>query len=615
MRDIRLGAIYLGNNRCRFVVWAPKAKKVEVHLLSPDDRYVELKARDLGYFDAEIEYVPPGATYKYRLNGGDEWPDPASRYQPEGVHGPSAVVDPSGFQWTDQAWSGIPLDKYVIYELHVGTFTPEGTFEAIIPHLPYLKDLGVTVLEILPVSQFPGDRNWGYDGVFPYATQNSYGGPEGFRKLIDAAHSHGLAVILDCVYNHLGPEGNYLGQFGHYFTNHYNTPWGDAINMDDAGSDEVRRYFIENALYWVRELHMDGFRLDATDRIIDESATHFLQALSIAVHDLAEEVGRYVWIIAESDANDVKWLLPPALNGHGMDAQWGDDFHHALHALLTGERDGYYSQFGETWQMAKSFRQNFVYDGTLYSEYRERTHGNSPKLAKARQFVVASQNHDQVGNRATGERLSHLIDFESAKLAAATYLLSPYLPLIFMGEEYAEDAPFQYFTSHTDPSLAEAVSKGRREEFGTFNWVTDVPDPQDEATFKRSKLNHGLREQGNHGQMLDLYRELLQCRRELPALANLSKERLEVCDFPDQLSLLVRRWTGDDQVVILLNFSESEQRISAYLESGNWQRVLVTSDERFGGPGCDVAETTSGNSMVEFRVTPRSAALLEKVTV
>jgi len=608
--DKRLGAIYEGDGTCRFVVWAPKARQVDVHIYTPNEQVVTLESRPRGYFEGVVEGIEPGSTYKYRLDGGDEWPDPVSRHQPEGPHGPSAVVDPDGFDWTDAAWRGIPHDRLVLYEMHVGTFSQAGTFDGVIPHLPYLSDLGVTALEILPVAQFPGERNWGYDGTLLYAPQHSYGGPDGFRRLIDACHAAGLAVYLDCVYNHFGPEGNYTGLFGNYTTTKYQTPWGEAINMDGAGSAEVRRFFIENALHWVREYHIDGFRLDATDRIIDESATHFLQALTTAIHAEGERLGKHIVVIAESDANDARYLAPPELYGHGLDGQWGDDFHHVLHALLTGEDTGYYMQFQTMADMAKAFRQNFVYDG-VYSQYRERAHGNSPKQAKARQFVVASQNHDQVGNRATGERLSHLVSFESAKLAAATYLLSPYIPLIFMGEEYAETAPFQYFTSHTDPDLASAVSEGRRNEFKRFNWAGDVPDPQDEATFQRSKLDHSLRESGQHQQINNLYRELLRLRREHPALSHLSKDDQEVIGYEVERVLYARRWHAGHEVVLALNFAEETVEIDLPIPAGTWTLLLDTADERWGGEGPEAAGIRS-QGRARVKIAGRSAVVLER---
>lgn len=608
-----LGATYLGDNRYRFLVWAPKRERVDVHVLAPLEQIVALEPKRRGYFEGTIENVAPGSTYRYRLDGDVERPDPASKHQPEGVHGPSQVIDPSAFEWTDRGWTGVRQEDLVLYELHVGTFTPEGTFDAIISHLDDLRDLGVTAIELMPVAQFPGERNWGYDGGYLYGVQNSYGGPEGLRRLVNACHVRGLAVILDVVYNHLGPEGNYLNEYGQYFTDRYHTPWGDAINLDGPHSDEVRRFFIENALYWVRDYHLDGFRLDATDRIIDESATHFLKALTTAVHELSGRLGRRVWMIAESDANDVTWILPSQLGGYGLDAQWGDDFHHALHALLTGESSGYYRDFGTIWHLAKVFSQVFYYDG-VYSHHRQRTHGNSPRPAQARQFVVAAQNHDQVGNRASGERMGQLVSHESAKLAAATYLLSPYIPLIFMGEEYAEDAPFQYFTSHTDPVLAANVSNGRTEEFEAYVGARDVPDPQDEATFQRSKLNHGLRHAGQHRAMYAWYRELLRCRRELEALCNLNKDAMEVTVLDAQL-LFVRRWSdsNNEEVAMAFNFSESDASVQRLIPPGTWRKVIASSDPEWGGSGNSIPETIADGQM-NATLPGRSMLLLERET-
>jgi maltooligosyltrehalose trehalohydrolase len=611
-RESTLGARYLGTGRCHFRAWAPKAERVELHLLGDNDRFVPLKRAPRDYYEAVLDDIAPGTRYTYRLDGADEFPDPASRWQPEGVHGPSAVVDPGAFAWTDAGWFGVAQQQLVFYELHVGTFTQAGTFEGVIEQLPYLRDLGVTALEIMPVAQFPGARNWGYDGVFHYAPQNTYGGPEGLRRLVDAAHAHELAVFLDVVYNHFGPEGNYTGSYGYYTTSAYHSPWGDAINMDGPHSDEVRRFFLENALYWVSEFHVDGFRLDATDRIIDESAQHFLRELSADVHDLADRLGRRVWLVAESDANDVRWLLPPQLGGHGLDAQWGDDFHHALHALLTGEETGYYADFGTLNDMALAFRQNFVYTGA-YSHNRRRRHGNSPALAAARQFVVCSQNHDQVGNRATGERLTALVPFEALKLAAGVVLLSPYLPLLFMGEEYGETAPFQYFTDHGDPALREAVSRGRREEFAHFNWQGEVPDPQDPTSFERSKLDHALRQHGQHAALLDWYRELLRLRRERPALADLDKRQLDVLPLPHERVLVARRWSGEDEVVLLFAFGDAEFTANVPLPAGRWRALLDADDERWAGGGSSAPEELCSEGEIELRLRPKACVVLERV--
>ncbi|MEY2412252.1 MAG: maltooligosyltrehalose trehalohydrolase, partial [Acidobacteriaceae bacterium] len=503
-----LGATPLPREGWRFVVWVPVAKELSIHIVGDSDRVVPMQKSDSGYFEATIEKLDTDARYFYRFEDGREFPDPASRFQPEGVHGPSQIINLEDFNWTDSSWHGLPLDHSVIYELHVGTYTPEGTFEALIPHLAALRDLGVTTIELMPVAQFPGSRNWGYDGVRPFASQNSYGGPRGLQKLVDAAHAHGLAVALDVVYNHLGPEGNYFHAYGPYFTDKYQTPWGKAINYDGPDSDPVRHFFIANALHWLEEYHIDALRLDAVHGIFDFGALHFLAELQQAVKGLEERLGRKLHLIAESDLNDSRLLKAPAHGGYDLASQWSDDFHHSLHSLLSGERAGYYSDFGDVHHLAVTMRNGWFYAGQ-HSNFRRRRHGNSAAGLARSKFVVCIQNHDQIGNRARGERLSELVNFETLKLAASVTVLAPFIPLLFMGEEYGEIAPFQYFTSHSDQALIEAVRKGRQEEFAAFAWEGKVPDPQDEATFRNSKLNHELKNKEPHQTLRALYRELL----------------------------------------------------------------------------------------------------------
>ena len=435
-----------------FRVWAPLAKSVEVELVDSLALKIPLQ-RQGEYFQGSLP-AATGDRYWYWLDGALRRPDPASCSQPDGVHGPSQVRDDS-FVWNDSRWQGIALDKYIFYELHVGTFTPEGTFDGAISRLDYLRELGITAVELMPVAQFPGKRNWGYDGAFIFAPQNSYGGPDGLKRLVDACHSRGLAVTLDVVYNHLGPEGNYLHGFGPYFTDRYRTPWGDAVNFDGPDSDAVRHFFISNALYWISEFHMDALRLDAVHGIYDFSALHILRELTDAVHRRGAALGRQVHLIAESDLNDVRIINSPNSGGYGLDAQWSDDFHHALRALLTGDRAGYYGDFGQFSHLAISFREGFVLSGG-YSLVRKRRHGNSSAAVPPCRLVVFSQNHDQVGNRMRGERSDEHLSTRQLKLAAATVLLSPYLPLLFMGEEYAETAPFPYYVNHGDPELMES---------------------------------------------------------------------------------------------------------------------------------------------------------------
>ncbi len=600
----RLGATDLGDGRCEFLVWAPNAASAAVHLVSPGERVEPLEGSGNGYHSAVVHNVGPGTQYYFRLDGERDRPDPASRFQPAGVHGPSEVID-EGFPWEDQRWCGIPLSDLIIYELHVGAFTQEGTFEGIVPRLDELKGLGVTAIELMPVAQFPGDRNWGYDGTYPFAVQNSYGGPVGLKRLVNACHEKGLAVLLDVVFNHFGPEGNYLWDFGPYFTNRYRTPWGDAINFDGPQSDEVRRFFIENALYWITQFHVDGLRLDAVHAIIDFSAHPFVQELAEAVHARAEELDRRVHLIGESALNDTRLVRSIDLGGLGLDAQWNDDFHHALHALLTGERFGYYEDFGRFSNLVKAYRDGFVYTGQ-YSTYRKRRHGNSSKHIPAYRLVVFSQNHDQIGNRMKGERLASLAGFEELKLAAGLVLLSPYIPLLFMGEEFGETAPFPYFISHTDRALVEAVRQGRREEFSSFRWQGEPPDPQSPETFMSARLNRGPGRNSRQQIMFDLHQWLILFRQQSPILSRLSKEDMEVQGCERDQTLFVRRWNGTTEVALVYHFNQEPARASIPLPEGKWTRVLDSSDTRWLGPGSRVQKEVRSEGTVSVDLAPRS---------
>ena len=605
-----LGATYLGDQRCCFNVWAPLVDRLDVHITSPQDRTVALKPNAQGYHQALVEGVEPGAMYYYVLDGTQERPDPASQFQTMGVHGPSTVVN-HAFDWQDQSWFGLPLQQYVIYELHVGTFTPEGTFEAVLAHLDDLKSLGITAVEIMPVAQFPGGRNWGYDGVYPFAVQDSYGGPAGLKRLVNACHLKGLAVVLDVVYNHLGPEGNYMRDFAPYFTEWYRTPWGAALNFDGPDSDHVKRFFIENALYWITEFHMDALRLDAVHAILDHSAEHFLEQLSEAVQARAETLNRRAFLIAESSDNDRRLITPREMGGYGMDAQWSDDFHHCVHALLTGEQDGYYQDYGSVKQLAEAIKAGFVYSG-VYSRYRRRRHGSPSGDLPGQRFVVCIQNHDQVGNRMRGERLSTLVSFEHLKLAAGLLLLTPNIPLLFMGEEYGETAPFQYFMSHTDADLVEAVRAGRRKEFASFGWQEEPPDPQDEATFEVCKLDLSLRDHGQHQVLLAFYRELLRLRHQLPALAELRKDRLETQSFETSKSLYVRRWSDTEEVAFVFNFSDAPATLTVPLSPGHWSTLLDAADDRWSGKGSSIPAAMTSDGAVTLAVPPTAFSILGK---
>ncbi len=590
------GTCSLAGGGVGFRVWAPSAENLRVRLLgSEGDRVFALEAVENGFFTGVDSGACPGEDYLFRFPDGSERPDPASRWQPQGVHGPSRILDPGAFAWRDSAWQGLPLEDYVIYELHVGTFTPEGTFAAIIPRLDYLLELGITALELMPVAQFPGERNWGYDGVYPFAPQNSYGGPEGLKELVHACHRKGLAVILDVVYNHLGPEGNYLGSFGPYFTARYRTPWGDAVNFDGPDSDPVRHYFISNALYWVTEFHIDALRLDAIHGIFDFGARHILQELAAAVHEQARLLGRRVHVIAESSLNDVRTVNPVERGGHGLDAQWNDDFHHALHTLLTGERDGYYADFGEFSHLTKAFAEGFVYTGE-YSRFRRRRHGTPSAAVPSEQLVVFSQNHDQVGNRRCGDRLTQNLSQEQLKLVAGTVLLSPYIPLLFMGEEYGEPAPFPYFTHHGDPQLVAAVRQGRQEEFTSFSWQGDIPDPQARSTFLAAKIDPELHRQGTHRYLFAFYRQLLRLRREIPALGRKSRGKMTVDEFAAEKVLVVRRGIRREEVLCFFHFGDGQCTVSLPPLPSPFGKILDSTVAEWGGEGSPATGRLSGKA-------------------
>jgi maltooligosyltrehalose trehalohydrolase len=568
-----------------------------------------MQAQDRGYYGLVAE-ARPGCDYSYRLDGQGELADPASEFQPQGAFGPSRVVD-SRFPWTDEDWKGLPLQEYIIYELHVGTFTEAGTFASIVPRLEQLVDLGVTAIELMPVAQFPGGRNWGYDGVFPFAVQDSYGGPQELKRLVNACHNHGLAIILDVVYNHLGPEGNYLARFGPYFTDRYRTPWGNAINFDGPGSDEVRRFFVQNALYWITEFRFDALRLDAVHAIFDQTASPFLSELSGAVHRRAKALNRNIYLIAESSLNDSRLVRPGAEGGFELDAQWNDDFHHALHVLLTSEQSGYYRDYGRIRDLGKAYRNGYVYCGQ-YSCYRRRRHGSTSHDLPPYRFVVCIQNHDQIGNRLRGERLSKLVSFESLKLAAGVVLLSPYLPLLFMGEEYGETAPFPYFTSHSDPALVAAVKEGRKQEFQHLPAESEIPDPQSETVFEGAKLKCGLLHENLHRTLLELYKELIRFRKSLPSLAALVKEAMQVVELEEEKVLWVLRKNSEDETVTLFNFGDTQRECELPLSPGIWRKQLDSADTRWGGKGGSIRDVIDSKGMTTLTVQAKAFILLHR---
>jgi maltooligosyltrehalose trehalohydrolase len=492
-------------------VWAPFARTVELVTAA---KRLAMHRDASGWWSVEIEDDLARADYAFSVDRADPVPDPRSPSQPEGVLGFSRPIDHSAFHWSDDGWRQPPLGAALIYECHVGTFTTQGTFDAAIDRLGYLHDLGISHVELMPVAEFSGDRGWGYDGVNLFAPHHAYGGPDGLKRLVDACHRHGIGVILDVVYNHFGPSGNFLPRFGPYLTNNYRTPWGDAVNLDGEHSSEVRRFLCDNALMWLRDYHVDGLRLDSVHAIFDMSAIHFLEQLAREVRALQAQLGRRLMVIAESDLNQPRLVAAFDAGGYGLDAQWSDDFHHAVHAYLTGEQSGYYADFGSLANIAKALTSPYVYDG-IYSRYRKRIHGRPAVSLAADRFVVCIQNHDQIGNRAKGERLGHLVPLDLLKIAAALPMTSPFVPLIFQGEEWNASSPFQYFTDHRDPALAQAVREGRRREFAHFvDAAGEVPDPQAYATFERSKLNWEERTRGEHAEMLAWYRNLIKLRRQ-----------------------------------------------------------------------------------------------------
>ena len=557
-----------------FRVWAPGKESVDVVV---DGRSVPMRRSGGGWWASSVDGAGPGTDYSFRINGGPALPDPRSPFQPEGIDGPSRVVDHAAFAWTDGRWRGLPLAGSVLYECHVGTFSAEGTFDGAIGHLDHLANLGVDAIELLPVAEFSGPRGWGYDGVDLFAPHHAYGGPDGLKRLVDAAHSGGLGVIMDVVYNHLGPAGNYLPEFGPYFSERHRTNWGPAINFDGPGSDEVRRFVIDNALMWLRDYHCDGLRLDAVHAIADDSATHILEQLGTEVAALAANQGRPLFLVAESDLNDPRFVRAVDAGGYGLDAAWADEWHHALHATLTGDRSGYYEDFGPLPLLAKALRQAWVYDG-VYSAFRGRVFGRSPAGLSGTQFVVCTQNHDQVGNRALGERSAALMSDGRQRVAAALLLTSPFVPLLFEGEEWGASTPFQYFTSHSGAELGRAVSQGRRAEFASFGWSPDgIPDPQDPVTFERSKLDWAELGKERHASLLAWYTELIALRRRVPALTDPRLGRVETACDADLGWLVVRR----GPVTITVNLGTADWS----LDTGPGAQLLAASDPRINVAG------------------------------
>jgi maltooligosyltrehalose trehalohydrolase len=590
----------------RFRVAAPATRDLQLHLLTGAAVGVHRLTRvGDGVFEGHVRGAQAGDRYVYSLDGSEPRPDPASRWQPDGVHAPSAIVDPAAYRWQHRGWRGRAATELVIYELHIGTFTPEGTFAAARERLGDLADLGITAVELMPVADFPGRRNWGYDGVCLYAPSRAYGHPDDLRALVDTAHGLGLAVLLDVVYNHLGPEGAYLPQFNpQYITDRHTTPWGGAVNLDGPGRDLVRRFIIDNAVHWIREYRLDGLRLDATHALVDDSRVHLVADLTRALRAAAD---RPVVIHAEDHRNLASIVDPPDRGGWGADGIWADDFHHVVRRLLAGDRHGYYSDFaGTTAELAETIRQGWLFTGQ-HSPHADGPRGSDPSDVPMHRFVVCLQNHDQIGNRAHGDRLHHVIDHAAWRAASTLLLTVPMTPLLFMGQEWAATSPFQYFTE-MEPDLGRLVTEGRRREFGAFPAFADpaarerIPDPQAESTFERSRLRWDERGSGNHALTLALYRQLLHLRRAHPALAASEAPAGDAVAL-DAGAMLVRRQHGDERFAIVVQLAGSSTVLIDDAGGGTSSPALVlsTEDERFApDPQPPALERQDGRLIVRF---------------
>jgi maltooligosyltrehalose trehalohydrolase len=602
----RIGVNFPETDKAEVLLWAPLAEKASI-VLEAGAKTIDLEKEKLGFWHTTVSEIKPGDRYKFSIDGKDPLPDPASLSQPDGVHAESEAFDLKQFSWNDAEWNNIPLSDYIIYELHTGTFSKAGDFDGIIPLLDHLVELGINAIEIMPVAQFPGSRNWGYDGVFPFAVQSSYGGPEKLQTLVQACHEKGLAVILDVVYNHVGPEGNYFGQFGPFFTDKYHTPWGEAVNFDDEYCDGVRDYFVENVIMWFRDFHIDALRMDAVHAIKDLSSRHILQEIRLAVDEYMEQSAKNHYLIIECDLNDPRFLDDPSKNGFGMDAQWIDEFHHALRITAGEPPTGYYEDFTGIKSLEKSYRDAYVYDGQ-YSSHRKKLFGRTAGDLTGASFIVFSQNHDQVGNRMLGERSGTLYSFEMQKLLAGAVLCSPFLPMLFMGEEWGETNPFLYFVSHTDQELNLLVRKGRKAEFAAFHSEGEAPDPDREETFLASKLQWDLLDQKKHSTMFEYYKALIVLRKAHPALNNGDRARLEVRAYESENCLVLKRWTEQETLYCFMNFSKSQQDLTLQESVTGLSQLIHSADTVWNGPGLSGSEEVTGNNI---SLLPESIAIYE----
>jgi len=607
----KLGVSFFENSG-EVLLWSPFASCIEIDIFSPKSIKIPMHKQDDGYWSLQTEFLKKGSLYRFIIDGKESRPDPASVSQPAGVHGSSHAIDLLDFNWEDKKWQNIPLSSMIIYELHTGTFTEKGTFDAITEKLDYLKELGINSIELMPVSQFPGKRNWGYDGVYPFAAQNSYGGAKALQKLVNECHKKGLAVILDFVCNHLGPEGNYLAKFGPYFTDKYKTPWGMAINYDDEYSDGVRRYFIECALMWLRDFHIDALRIDAVHAIKDFSSFHILKELKHYVEILNEKTGRLHYVFAESELNDVKYIDSFEKGGYGIDAVWCDDLHHAIHGLVTGEKGGYYCDFGSISHVVKAYRSAFVYDG-CYSVFRKRCFGSKTIENSGDQFIVFSQNHDQIGNRMRGERLSSLISYDMSKVVAVSIIMAPFIPLIFMGEEYWETSPFLYFVSHTDPYLIKCVCEGRKNEFREFHLDGEPPDPGIYETFFKSTLKWDLKGIEKSEKMLDYYKRIMKIRKNHPVLQLNNRKNFNVSGDDAKKIVIITRWLEKDRIFCIMNFGKAAQEIKISKSISRLNKIMDSSDVLWLGDGKTAPDHICANDII--KIAPESCVIYSNIDI
>lgn len=606
VRKRSVGVNFSGSGEAEIVVWAPLADNVEIIISNESPGWnIALEKQSFGYWKTETPKIKPGSLYKISVNNDTPLPDPASLSQPLGVHEASCAIDINNYTWTDNKWKNHPLQEYIIYELHTGTFTPEHNFEGIKSKLDHLSDLGITAIEIMPVGQFPGSRNWGYDGVYPFAVQQSYGGADKLQELVNACHEKNIAVILDVVYNHIGPEGNYFGRFGPYFTEKYSTPWGKSLNFDDAWCNGVREYFIENALMWFRDFHIDALRMDAVHAIKDLGPDHLTKNIREKVNELSAITGRHHYLIAELDLNDPVFINSPDKCGYGMDAQWIDEFHHALRVTSGQKKEGYYSDFNGIAHLSKSYNDAYVYDGQ-FSLHRKKFFG-AKTVNPGYQFVVFSQNHDQTGNRMLGERSSQLVSYEMCKLMAAAVMIGPFLPMLFMGEEWAEPHPFLFFISHTDKELASIVNKGRKAEFASFSWEGEPPDPRLEQTFNDSLLQWDIISKDPHAKMLKYYKKLIELRKTQPALKSTDREGIGTEVNKEKNTLVLHRVHSKQHIVCLMNYSKTIREIK--LSEGHWRKLLDSASPEWNG-GHSAAAIINENPVAT--VQPESILIYER---